>query len=70
MEDIPVCCLPCVLYYRERCSHPHTTLWGGFHFSHGEVWDDLREVCDLCGAVLSGSPCQAIASPEDDEIPF
>ncbi len=34
------------------CPHIHTSLEGGFHFSAGDVWDDLTEVCDDCGADL------------------
>ncbi len=35
-----------------QCSHEHTSYWGGFHFTAGEVWDDITEVCDDCGANL------------------
>ena len=34
------------------CPHEHTTTNGGFHFTVGDVWDDLAEVCDDCGANL------------------
>lgn len=36
-----------------RCSHMHVSRTGGFHFSAGEVWDDVCEVCDDCGEALS-----------------
>lgn len=36
-----------------ECPHKHVSRSGGFHFSAGEVWDDVREVCDDCGEVLS-----------------
>jgi len=35
-----------------RCKHEHTSFQGGMHFSAGEVWDDIVEVCDDCGANL------------------
>ena len=34
------------------CSHEHTSFQGGFHFTAGDVWDDITEVCDDCGANL------------------
>ena len=35
-----------------ECPHEHTSFRGGFHFSAGEVWDDLTEICTDCGANL------------------
>jgi len=35
-----------------QCPHNHTSLSGSNHFSNGEVWDDIHEVCDDCGAIL------------------
>jgi len=35
-----------------QCSHEHTSFQGGFHFTAGDVWDDITEVCDDCGANL------------------
>jgi hypothetical protein len=35
-----------------ECPHEHVTQIGGFHFSAGEVWDDIEEVCSDCGEVL------------------
>ena len=40
------------LLQKYECPHEHTTTNGGFHFTAGEVWDDLAEVCDDCGANL------------------
>jgi hypothetical protein len=34
------------------CSHNHTSFQGNMHFSAGDVWDDIHEVCDDCGANL------------------
>jgi hypothetical protein len=28
-----------------QCPHEHTSLQGGFHFTAGDVWDDITEVC-------------------------
>lgn len=40
------------LLAQAACQHVHTSHNGGFHFSGGDVWDDLIEVCDDCGANL------------------
>ena len=34
------------------CTHNHTSFQGNMHFSAGDVWDDIHEVCDDCGATL------------------
>ena len=34
------------------CPHEHNSFRGGHHFSAGEVWDDIVEVCNDCGANL------------------
>jgi hypothetical protein len=34
------------------CPHEHVSQTGGFHFSTGDVWDDIEEVCSDCGEVL------------------
>ena len=41
-----------VLLEEARCKHPHISYQGNFHFTVGEAWDDLVEVCEDCGAVL------------------
>lgn len=35
-----------------KCAHEHVSRIGGFHFSAGEVWDNIRDVCDDCGEIL------------------
>ena len=35
-----------------KCQHEHISTNGGFHFSGGDVWDDLVEICDDFGATL------------------
>jgi len=35
-----------------KCPHEHTSFDGGYHFTQGDVWDDIVEVCDDCGANL------------------
>ena len=35
-----------------QCKHEHTSYHGGMHFTAGDVWDDIQEVCDDCGANL------------------
>jgi DnaJ-class molecular chaperone len=37
---------------REKCPHQKVSRTGGFHYSNGDCWDDIREVCDDCGQVL------------------
>ena len=49
---IPSFCQPCITRLQAACPHQHTSFTGGWHFSGGEVWDDLTEVCDDCGANL------------------
>ena len=36
-----------------KCPHKHVSSTVGFHFSAGEVCDDVKEVCDDCGEVRS-----------------
>lgn len=40
------------LLVQAQCPHEHLSTQGGFHFSGGEVWDDIKEVCDDCGKGL------------------
>ncbi|MCZ2442830.1 MAG: hypothetical protein ACOYKH_04165 [Brevefilum fermentans] len=35
-----------------ECPHEHVSQIGSFHFSAGEVWDDIRDICDDCGQIL------------------
>ena len=42
-----------LLLDQAKCQHEHVSRNGSFHFSAGEVWDDIREVCDDCGEVLT-----------------
>jgi hypothetical protein len=41
-----------VLLEQAKCPHKHTSYRGGMHFSAGDVWDDIEEVCIDCGANL------------------
>jgi hypothetical protein len=34
------------------CSHNHTSSQGNRHFTAGDVWDDIAEVCNDCGTPL------------------
>ena len=43
------------LLRQEQCPHEHTSYQGGYHFTAGEVWDDIVEVCHDCGANLDKS---------------
>ncbi len=42
------------LLRQAECPHEHTSIQGSMRFSAGEVWDDIQEVCDDCGANLEG----------------
>ena len=42
------------LLSQEQCPHEHTSMRGNIRFIAGDVWDDLTEVCDDCGANLDG----------------
>ena len=44
-----------VLLQKAACPHEHITRTGGVHFSAGEVWDDIEEVCDDCDLNLDRS---------------
>jgi len=35
-----------------QCHHVNTSYRGGYHFSAGDVWDDIQEVCHSCNKVL------------------
>ena len=41
-----------LLLDQAKCPHEHVSRTGGFHFD-GEVWDDVQDVCDDCGEVLT-----------------
>ena len=40
------------LLTQAQCPHEHSSFHGGFHFSGGDFWDDIQEVCTDCGANL------------------
>ena len=42
----PNCC------NQAQCPHEHTSYQGSMRFIAGDVWDDIKEVCDDCGANL------------------
>ena len=41
-----------ILLRQALCTHENAMLQGSHHFSAGDVWDDIVEVCDDCGAHL------------------
>ena len=66
-KKIPSFCKPCIDRLQKKCPHLHTTTNGAWHFSQGEAWDDISEVCDDCGAEVTYSrPWYA----DQQEIPF
>ena len=40
------------LLEQSLCPHEHVSTLGGHHFTIGNVWDDIEEVCDDCGQTL------------------
>jgi hypothetical protein len=52
------------LLRQAACPHEHTTHQGSMHFSAGEVWDDITEVCDDCGAKLDRQTVSDIIQDE------
>jgi hypothetical protein len=53
---IPTFCKGCVERNQAQCQHIHTEMFGGFHLTAGELWDDLRLVCRDCGSNLDELP--------------
>lgn len=66
------CLTNAYLHQQEQCPHRRTTTLtsGGYHYSAGGVWDDLKEavVCLDCGATLSDEDEQP--ESEDAEVLF
>lgn len=67
-QSIPIFCKACIERFQAQCQHIHTKMFGGFHFSAGEVWDDLTLVCLDCGANLDELPLPEEITIEE-EIP-
>ena len=63
-------CQPCITRLQATCPHLHTSFRGGWHYSAGEVWDDINEFCDDCGANLDKLPPTADTLLEDESIAF
>ena len=40
------------LLQQTQCPHQHTSYQGNMRFNACDVWDDITEVCDDCGAKL------------------
>lgn len=65
--SLPVFCRPCIERLQKQCLHKHTSSNGSRYFSEGEVWDDITETCDDCGAEVTYSyPWFA----DQQEIPY
>lgn len=68
-QSIPIFCKTCIDKYQAQCPHLHTEMIGGFHFSGGDLWDDLTLFCLDCGANLDRLPGQE-SDKSKIEIPF
>lgn len=55
-QFIPTFCKGCIERNKAQCQHIHSEMYGGFHFTAGEVWDDLTLICLDCGANLDELP--------------
>jgi DnaJ-class molecular chaperone len=53
------------LLTQAQCPHEHTSYQGSLHFSAGDVWDDIQEVCDDCGANLEQPTLQDFITDEN-----
>ena len=49
-----------------QCKHEHTSYRGRMHFSAGDVWDDIQEVCNDCGANLDKQTVGNFIDDPDD----
>jgi len=67
---LPVFCIPCIQRHQAQCPHIHTSFQGGWHFSAGEIWDDITEVCDDCGANLDKLPFKSNLLSKDENLPI
>jgi len=47
------------------CPHNHTSFQGNMHFSAGDIWDDIHEVCDDCGVNLEQQCLNDFANDEN-----
>jgi hypothetical protein len=72
--SIPEFCEPCIQKLQTQCSHKNIVTTGGYHFSFGDVWDDITDVCLDCGAelpIFADSPYQPdMGDLFPEEIPF
>jgi hypothetical protein len=41
-----------MLITEAQCPHEQSSFQGGYHFSGGDVWDDITEICNDCGTNL------------------
>jgi hypothetical protein len=55
-QFFPNLCKACIERNKAQCQHIHTEMFGGFHFTAGEIWDDLTLVCLDCGTNLDELP--------------
>jgi len=69
-NHFPKQCLACLQRHQASCAHEHTSFLGGWHFSAGEVWDDINEVCDDCGANLDNLAVHVEPHPDNEELPI
>ncbi len=65
----PPFCIPCIEHLQAQCPHTQTSFWGGYHLTGGDVWDDITEICDDCGANLDELHCMEESFVEGEILP-
>lgn len=66
---IPPICRACIVRLQANCPHLDTTFVGGQHFSGGDYWDDITEICLDCGADLDALAISQDTSEFDSNLP-
>ncbi len=65
----PPFCIPCIERLQAQCPHLQSSFCGGYHLTGGDVWDDITEFCDDCGANLDELHCMEEPFSEGEIFP-
>jgi hypothetical protein len=66
--QIPSFCQPCIVRLQATCPHLHTSFIGGQHFSGGDYWEDIAEICSDCGSDLDALDIPSQSIPDENQI--
>ena len=69
-KTIPSFCKACIQRLQAACPHLHISTYGSFHYTEGEVWDDLVDICDDCGANLAELHSAQQEAADQETIPY